>query len=362
MLFFTHLGLASDNLSIARWIVDLDRDGKRIWSKEKTNVKDFRACMDLFDIILDGYIMTFIAEYCEFDNVPVFLSGLDQIGSEKLADAIGNLISLLNDFVLISRMRKRDSEFRDEQYENIILFMQQGLVLRNFALTMRIGDSGMVIECLSYFTVWFQAINKANYVSETIHLTACIKKLWSPEMKQFWMENCLINPSGKKEGWMACDFLGEYIVGQVKAMMHQNVNTANDKFLRETISLLILNFLNMRRHMMRECDVSYSSYHSTKIETRFDVEHVAQKVLEGRFSKELPGRTARNAVDLHVVDIKTLSTHAGIQKYIVQTEKDRGYVRRNWEEEPIEENGIEVEEDDDEQYFFGNDLDDWLGD
>ena len=133
--------------------------------------------MNLFDIILNEYIIVFIVEYCEIDNVPALLSSLDQIDFEKLADAIENLISLLNDFFLVSRMRKRDSEFRDEQYENIILFMQQGLVLRNFALAMRIGDSGMIIECLSYFTIWFQVINKVNYVSETIHLTACIKKL-----------------------------------------------------------------------------------------------------------------------------------------------------------------------------------------
>src|SRR5436305_76280 len=174
------------------------------------------------------------------------------------------------------------------------------------------------------------------------------------------MENCLINPFGKKEGWMACDFLSEYIVEQVKAMMHQNANAANDKFLRETISPLILNFLNMRRHLMRECDVSYSSYHSTKVETRFDVEHVTRKVLEGQFSKELTERTAHNAVDLHGAGIKALSTHVGIQKYIVQTENDRGYVRRNWEEEPIEEDDIEIDEADDGRYLFDNDLDDWL--
>jgi hypothetical protein len=148
MLFFTHLSLTSDDLSIARWIIDLDRDVKRIWSKEKTNVKNFRACMNLFDIILDGYIIIFIAEYCGIDNVPVLLSSLDQLGSQKLSDAIENLTSLLNDFFLMSRMRKRDSESRDEQYENVILFMQQGLVLHNFALAMRTGDSGMVIECL----------------------------------------------------------------------------------------------------------------------------------------------------------------------------------------------------------------------
>ena len=89
---------------------------------------------------------------------------------------------------------------------------------------------------------------------------------------------------------------------------------------------------------------------------------MARKVLEGQFSKELAGRNARNAVDLHGAGIKALSTHFGIQKYIIQTEKDRGYVRRNWEEESIEEDGIEIEEDGDERYLFGNDLDDWFDD
>ena len=129
--------------------------------------------------------------------------------------------------------------------------------------------------------------------------------------------------------------------------MHQNVTAANDKFLRETISPWIPNFLNIRRHMMRECGVPYSSYNSTQVETHFHVEHVARKVLEGQFSKELAVRTARNAIDPHGAGIKALSTHVGIQNYIIQTEKDRGYVRRNEEEEPIEEDGIETEEDGD---------------
>jgi len=58
--------------------------------------------MDLFDIILDGYIIAFIAEYCGIDDVSVLLSSLDQIGSKKLANAIKNLTSLLSDFSLMS--------------------------------------------------------------------------------------------------------------------------------------------------------------------------------------------------------------------------------------------------------------------
>ena len=111
--------------------------------------------------------------------------------------------------------------------------------------------------------------------------------------------------------------------------MHQNINAVNNKFLRETISLLILNFLNMRYHIMREYNVLYSNYHFIKVETRFDVEYMTRKILEGQFSKELTGCITRNAVDLHETGIKALSTHVEIQKYIIQMKKNRGYIQCN---------------------------------
>lgn len=279
MLFSTHLGEAKEAISIARWMEDLDRNSRNIWSSDKTNVKDFRACQDLFDTILDGFIEAFLVDYCGFDTVSELMSNLEQIGSDRLASAVEKLADLLNDYSAVTRMRKLSPEHRDQQYENLVLFMQQGLVLRNFAVAMRNGDSGMVIDCLSYFTVWFQATNKHNYAFETIHLTACIKQLWSPEMRQYWMENCLVNPSGKREGWMACDYLGEYIVREVKTMMHHNVNDANSKFLRLTLSPLILSFRNVRKQMIQECDVPFRSQHSSKMDTHFDVHLIARTIL-----------------------------------------------------------------------------------
>jgi hypothetical protein len=69
-------------------------------------------------------------------------------------------------------------------------------------------------------------------------------------MKQFWMENTMINPSDKKEGWISYDYLGEFIVGQVKKMIHQNSNVSNEKFIFDDVSPLTLHFLNLRRQMI----------------------------------------------------------------------------------------------------------------
>ena len=360
MLFSTHLGEAKEAISIARWMEDLDRNSKNIWSSDKTNVKDFRACQDLFDTILDGFIVAFLVDYCGFDSVSELTSNLEQMGSDHLASAVEKLADLLNDYSAVTKMRKLSPEYRDQQYENLILFMQQGLVLRNFAIAMRNGDSGMVIDCLSYFTVWFQATKKYNYAFETIHLTACIKQLWSPEMRQYWMENCLVNPSGKREGWMACDYLGEYIVREVKAMMHHNVNEANSKFLRLTLSPLILNFRNMRKLMTQECDVPFQSQHSSKVDTQFDVRLIARTVLQDQFCQIRPGRTARNAIDLHGVGIQKLSTQVGIKKYIAKMDKDQGYVNGNVVEDPVAEEHIEIGVEDDMLSLFDEELDGWF--
>jgi hypothetical protein len=254
-------------------------------------------------------------------------------------------------------------------YENILLFAQQGMVLRTFGRAMRTGDSGIVTDCLAYFTVWFQATNKKNYARETIHWMACIKKLWSPEMKVFWMENCLVNPSGKAEGWVACDFLGEYIVGQVKKMMHPNQTPAISNLLYNYISLLIIPFLDVRRKMLNECDVPFSTTHSTKKSTRFEVANIVKRVLEEGFLTMVAGRTApKEDVDLHGKGIQSLAEFKNIERYIKYTEGILGLNKPTYSEDnsdqegEVQENEEEAEDDEDEwgdflAGWFDEDLD-----
>lgn len=129
--------------------------------------------------------------------------------------------------------------------------------------------------------------------------------------------------------------------------MHQNVNSVNDKFLWETISLLILNFLNIWYHIIWKYDVSYNNYHFTKIKTHFDIEQIVWMILEGQFNKELIEYNVHNIINLHIIDIKIFSTHIEIQKYIIRMKKEWGYMWYNWEKDSIKENDIEIEKDND---------------
>src|SRR5204863_6351034 len=92
-----------------------------------------------------------------------------------------------------------DPTAADPAHDNLILFLQHGLTLRNFSHGIRYGDPGRCFVSLSYFTVWFQDSTHSNYSSETMHLTACLKGgIWSPELVEFYKRNCLINLSRKR--------------------------------------------------------------------------------------------------------------------------------------------------------------------
>src|SRR5438046_8223313 len=45
MLFQTHLGDEKDNCSMARWIIELNRDKNKLWNGKRNLVKDFQSCL-----------------------------------------------------------------------------------------------------------------------------------------------------------------------------------------------------------------------------------------------------------------------------------------------------------------------------
>ena len=77
---------------------------------------------------------------------------------------------------------------------------------------------------------------------------------------------------------MACDCFGEYIVREVRDMMHNNLNKTHIHFLGQVISSLIMTFRTLRKKMWDECEF-YVNMHSSTVTTHADVQAVAAKVL-----------------------------------------------------------------------------------
>ena len=104
------------------------------------------------------------------------------------------------------------------------------------------------------------------------------------------MENCLINPSTKKQGWMACDFLGEYVVWEVKNVVPFNINETTGDTLRKIYSSQIMVFREYSNKIHQESKVPILGYHSSPIRTHGDVKRTVDRFIEIQFCKKRVNR------------------------------------------------------------------------
>jgi hypothetical protein len=370
-VFFAHLGTEDDDFSLSNWISELSRPKGRMWDKQKKHVKDFRECAQFIDIICNGYIIAALAKRCGFEGsraTEQFVHALPEISSDALSAAIDDLVdSLSASFNSVGNERAKAEAMRDMQHENYLIFMQQALVLRNFGLSMRRGDPGMLLVSFAYFTLWFQSSSKHKYARETVHLTACLAKIWSPDLIRFWMNNCLINPSGKKESWMACDYLGEHIVAAVQGFMHNTINEKTSEFLRLTLSPLIMMFRGLRKQMQEACGF-YRSTHSSAVPTHEEVKKIAALVLKEGICSHVPGRLdTREAPDMYEKGYKEMTSCKPLDAYVKDMKVRMGKfsmsgVELEGPDEDVINDDDDCQDEEGEQFEFDDDLSGLLGD
>jgi len=133
---------------------------------------------------------------------------------------IARIESKFSNSLLMSNWRKENMKKRDFIHENTVLFLQHGLVYRQFMEALKTGDSGWVVLCLKQFTIWLNNDDKKTslplYHAELINIMACLNHAFSPAARKHWMHQCMVNLSGSPMGFRACDLVGEYIIHEMK--------------------------------------------------------------------------------------------------------------------------------------------------
>ena len=66
-------------------------------------------------------------------------------------------------------------------------------------------DSGRIMNQIQFLTLMFQASGLNNYALETLELSANFRYKWNLGVKTLYLNNCLVNMSGKVGGWMEVD-------------------------------------------------------------------------------------------------------------------------------------------------------------
>ena len=142
---------------------------------------------------------------------------------------------------------------------------------------------------------------------------------------------------------MACDYLGEYVVREVKNMMPFNINEATGNTLRNKYSPQIMAFRDARKKMQEETDAPTFSYHSSMVKTRMEVERVVKRLINEQFSKMRLNRPTGDdpeRADLHIVGIEKIGNTERIAEYIEKIQTQQGFLNVEWDERTEE---IEIE-------------------
>lgn len=77
------------------------------------------------------------------------------------------------------------------------------------------ADTGRIMLSLEYITIMFQASGLMNYAQELLELTTSFRYEWGSELKEMYLNNILVNMSGKVEGWMEIDRFQEHVVSEI---------------------------------------------------------------------------------------------------------------------------------------------------
>lgn len=83
-------------------------------------------------------------------------------------------------------------------------------------------------------------MNNIKYVTEMMHMVVYFKKLWKSDLKQAWLDYCLINLSRRVNKFIADNLFGKKIILLNKEKICPFANVLSDEFLRETMAMVVI--------------------------------------------------------------------------------------------------------------------------
>ncbi|KAH9028546.1 hypothetical protein EDB84DRAFT_1606274 [Lactarius hengduanensis] len=106
----------------------------------------------------------------------------------------------------------------DMIFENPVLFLCDGLILREFSDAIKSGDSGRVLLVLKLWAFGFRGSGRSKYAYEVLHLLHNVTHVWPEPVVRIVLNNWLVNPTGKANSFVELDLMQEHLNYWIKRM------------------------------------------------------------------------------------------------------------------------------------------------
>jgi hypothetical protein len=208
-----------------------------------SSLPPFRTCCDLIFVSIYTHVLHCLLKVSGADSLDSFSDGLTWDVLRGHAKAV---VDTFSDAHVVDKLRcscHQESQARGEQergsrhasdmiFENAVLFLQDGLILREFSDAIKCGDSGRVLLVLKLWAFGFRGSGRSKYAYEVLHLVHNITHVWPKPVvfvnlcfqgcwivdhgdclifREVVLNNWLVNPTGKANTFVEQDLMQEHL-------------------------------------------------------------------------------------------------------------------------------------------------------
>ncbi|KAH8980724.1 hypothetical protein EDB92DRAFT_1805595 [Lactarius akahatsu] len=174
-----------------------------------SSLPPFRTCRDLIFVSLYARVLHCLLKVSGAQSLELLSTGLTWSMLCGHAEAI---VDTFTDARMVDNLRQERGTLRgDMVFENAVLFLRDGLILREFSDAIKSGDSGRVLLVLKLWALSFRGSGRSKYAYEVLHLLHNVTHVWPEPVVRIVLNNWLVNPTGKANSFVELDLMQEHL-------------------------------------------------------------------------------------------------------------------------------------------------------
>ncbi|GJF00901.1 hypothetical protein PsYK624_172050 [Phanerochaete sordida] len=144
----------------------------------------------------------------------------------------------------------------DRVIQNNVGFLRPSSYYLELCAAIPAGDMGRAWEIMKVLRFCFWGTGSTNYGNELLELACQDLREFTEKLKKVWLENWLVNPSGREGHWQELDLLLEHYNFWIKILFNAKSLDFDSPFLRECVSYNLRGFADLRERFPEIFDIA----------------------------------------------------------------------------------------------------------
>ncbi|KAJ7466342.1 hypothetical protein FB451DRAFT_1040886 [Mycena latifolia] len=291
------------------------------WKAKK--LPPFRPTYELMlTLSLPAHILDGFRIYCGADSLESWAdSDLSWTDIEAVSEVI---VEKLCSASTVEELRLLPEAQRDPQLENTILCNHDMLLLLLFSTSIKSGDVGMVVNILAHWIIMFRGTGSMPKYADALFELINNLKRWPPSLRNAYLNNWLVNLSGKIHGFKEIDLLQEHQNFWAKVIYNARGSNRSWDWL-SMITVVIFNLRDVMRNVQTQFKIPHHGISHTSPKVDEDITNLRGWLESNKlqtYTKDRPGKDKILRVrDLMVAGAAYANTPGAFKNFRRETRK-----------------------------------------